>query len=73
MRIQYLLISPTRELCQQSYNVLLKLLNKLPDKERSIQAQRYCYCATGGSELEVDLAKIKEGICVLVGTVGRIR
>jgi superfamily II DNA/RNA helicase len=51
----------------------LKLLNKLPDKERSIQAQRYCYCATGGSELEVDLAKIKEGICVLVGTVGRIR
>jgi superfamily II DNA/RNA helicase len=28
---------------------------------------------TGGSELEEDLARIKEGVYVLVGTVGRLR
>jgi superfamily II DNA/RNA helicase len=49
------------------------MLKQLPDKKRSQIFSKYCHCATGGSELEEDLQKIKDGVYVLMGTVGRLR
>ena len=34
---------------------------------------KMCHCMTGGSELEEDLARAKEGVTWLFGTVGRLR
>lgn len=52
---------------------MTKLLKQLPDKKRSQVFLKYCHCATGGSEIDVDLQKIKQGVYVLMGTVGRLR
>lgn len=50
-KVKFLLVSPTRELCQQSYSTLVRLLDHLPSNERSEMYKKYCHCATGGSEL----------------------
>jgi superfamily II DNA/RNA helicase len=53
--------------------VLSKLITHLPDQQRAKTYLKYCHCATGGSDMNEDIQKIKESTLVLVGTVGRIR
>jgi superfamily II DNA/RNA helicase len=67
------LISPTRELCQQTYSVLLKLLRALPDQKKVSNYEKYCHCVTGGNDLQEDISKVRGKTIVLMGTVGRIR
>ena len=47
--IKFVVISPTRELCNQTYSVINKLLKALPDKSKSDLYLKYIRCATGGN------------------------
>ena len=47
--IKYLVLNPTRELCQQTYAVLKKILNNLPDKRRAQEYLSCVKCVTGGN------------------------
>jgi superfamily II DNA/RNA helicase len=71
--VKFMVLSPTRELSQQTYGVLKKLLDHLPDKIRATQYLSYVKCATGGNELKVDIGEVSENTVVLIGTIGRIR
>ncbi len=73
VKIKFLLISPTRQLCQQSYFTLQRLLDHLPNQERRQAYKKYCLCATGGTQLDEDIKSINNGVYVLFGTVGRLR
>lgn len=70
--IKFMVLSPTRELCQQTYSVAKKLLESLPDKDRGKLYLSYLKCATGGNELKFDIAEADKAY-VLIGTVGRIK
>ena len=64
LKIQALIIAPTRELARQIFNVVNKLGLYLKVKVH--------LCIGGVSVLE-DKKKIKEGVHIIVGTPGRIR
>lgn len=53
--VKYVVISPTRELCQQTYSVAKKLLENMPDKKKIQQYLQHIKCATGGNDLKVDI------------------
>ena len=65
-KVYALILSPTRELANQIFNVLNQLLNTTESKITSI-------LLTGGHDIAVDLKKYCEsGGNIVVGTVGRI-
>ena len=71
---QFVVLSPTREIAQQSYNLLCLLISHIDDS-----LLKYFICTTGGTvTLEENLRMIREdleetGFLVWFGTVGRIR
>ncbi len=60
---QALILSPTRELAQQTERVVRSLGSYLPIK--------ICYCV-GGTATSVDVQALREGAQVVIGTPGRI-
>lgn len=59
-----IIISPTRELSSQIYNVALPFVLTLPNFKSIL--------LVGGGEVKADLKKIEEGANLLVGTPGRL-
>lgn len=60
-----IIISPTRELSSQIYNVALPFISTLPNVKPML--------LVGGGEVKADLKKIEEdGANVLIGTPGRL-
>jgi ATP-dependent RNA helicase DDX55/SPB4 len=59
-----IIISPTRELSSQIYNVALPFVSTLPNFKSIL--------LVGGGEVKADLKKIEEGANLLVGTPGRL-
>ncbi|KAG0146984.1 hypothetical protein CROQUDRAFT_656622 [Cronartium quercuum f. sp. fusiforme G11] len=60
---QALILAPTRELAQQIQKVLVALGDYL-----NIE----CYAAVGGTSVREGMAKLQEGVHVIVGTPGRV-
>lgn len=60
---QALVLAPTRELAQQIQKVLVALGDYL-----NIE----CYAAVGGTSVREGMAKLQEGVHVIVGTPGRV-
>jgi len=67
---QVIVLSPTRELAQQTEKVVTALGShiKTSDTEEGV---RVC-CATGGSPVEADRRALRDGAQFIVGTPGRI-
>jgi translation initiation factor 4A len=61
--VQVLIISPVRELAEQTTKVAIALGQRMDIK---------VHCATGGKPVQDDIRMIKTGVHVLVGTPGRI-
>lgn len=64
----FLILAPTRELCQQSHQLLISLLQHMNSPYSEQVA-----CATGGRPLQDDLVRCDKSVLVLMGTVGRVR
>jgi RecG-like helicase len=60
---QALLLSPTRELAQQTYSVLSAL---------NYYLRLSCHLFIGGSQMAADLKALRDGVHIAVGTPGRI-
>jgi len=60
---QALILAPTRELAQQIQKVVLALGDYLSAK---------CHSCIGGTRVRDDIAKLQEGVHVVVGTPGRV-
>ncbi len=50
-----MILSPTRELCQQTYAVIKKVLENIPDKNRGRLYLAHVKCVTGGNDLNFDV------------------
>lgn len=59
-----IIISPTRELSSQIYNVAQPFISTLPNLKSML--------LVGGGEVKADLKKIEDGANLLVGTPGRL-
>lgn len=59
-----IIISPTRELSTQIYNVALPFISTLSNIKPML--------LVGGGEVKADLKKIEDGANVLIGTPGRL-
>lgn len=66
MGFQGLIITPTRELADQIYNLTLSLNNILDNKSQIKVA-----LLIGGLPLDQDLAKFRQGVDLIIGTTGR--
>lgn len=64
LKTQALILSPTRELSEQSFKVVESIGMYLKVK---------AHLCTGGTKVLVDKQKLKEGCHVVVGTPGRVR
>ena len=60
---QALILAPTREVAQQLQMVVLALGNYMSIK---------CHACVGGTNVREDVAKLQEGVHVVVGTPGRL-
>uniref|UniRef100_A0A6A7GDQ5 RNA helicase n=1 Tax=Hirondellea gigas TaxID=1518452 RepID=A0A6A7GDQ5_9CRUS len=60
---QVLILAPTRELAQQTQNVVLSLGDAL---------NIICHACVGGTDLREDMVRLKNGVQVVVGTPGRV-
>lgn len=60
---QVLVLSPTRELAQQTFNVASAISSYMGVK---------CYCATGGPNVNQDIDAFRNGAQFIIGTPGRI-
>ena len=60
---QALILAPTRELAQQIQKVVIALGDYM-----SIE----CHACVGGTNVREDMAKLQEGVHVVVGTPGRV-
>lgn len=60
---QVLVLSPTRELAQQTYTVASAISSYIPAK---------CYCAVGGPNINQDIDALRNGAQFIIGTPGRI-
>jgi superfamily II DNA/RNA helicase len=60
---QVLLLSPTRELAQQTYSVLSAI---------NYYLRLSCHLFIGGSQMAADLKSLRDGVQIAVGTPGRI-
>ena len=65
-KTQALVLSPTRELAQQTYGVISQIGEYL-SKEVA-----FCYTFIGGAPIQDDIKKITKGVMVAIGTPGRI-
>lgn len=63
---QALVLSPTRELAQQTYDVMSVLGEYLSD------GQPFCHLFVGGTKVADDVRKLQAGTMVAVGTPGRV-
>eukprot|EP00479_Gromia_sphaerica_P000975 TRINITY_DN11131_c0_g1_i1.p1 TRINITY_DN11131_c0_g1~~TRINITY_DN11131_c0_g1_i1.p1 ORF type:complete len:188 (+),score=44.16 TRINITY_DN11131_c0_g1_i1:228-791(+) len=61
--IQALVLSPTRELAEQSRNVMLAFGEHMQAK---------CHCCIGGKPIPEDLRALEAGVQVVSGTPGRV-
>ena len=64
--LQALILSPTRELAQQTHAVISTLGDYLSG------GQPFCHTFVGGTKVQDDLRKLQAGVIVAVGTPGRI-
>jgi translation initiation factor 4A len=64
--LQALVLSPTRELAQQTHAVISSLGDFLAE------SQPFCQTFVGGTKVQDDLRKLQAGVIVAVGTPGRI-
>lgn len=62
--VQAVVVSPTRELAQQTHDVMKEL--------GSFASERPCSLFTGGTRVVEDAAKLQAGTAVAVGTPGRL-
>jgi translation initiation factor 4A len=63
---QALVLSPTRELAQQTYDVIRHIGEYLGDCDTAVQTY------FGGTRVQEDLKKLQAGVIVAVGTPGRV-
>lgn len=63
LECQVLILAPTRELAQQIQRVVLALGDYL---------KVVCHACVGGTDVREDMAKLKEGVHMVVGTPGRV-
>jgi translation initiation factor 4A len=64
--MQGLVLSPTRELAQQTHQVISQIGEYLAD------GQAFCHTFIGGTRVQEDLKKVQAGVIVAVGTPGRV-
>lgn len=64
--LQALVLSPTRELATQTYDVISALGDYLAE------GHMFCHTFVGGTRVQDDIRKIQAGIIVAVGTPGRV-
>ena len=64
--LQGLVLSPTRELAQQTHQVISQIGEYLAD------GQAFCHTFIGGTRVQEDLKKVQAGVIVAVGTPGRV-
>lgn len=64
----FLVLSPTRELCIQTHQLLIALLQHMKSP-----FEEYAICTTGGKSVEEDLEKCQKSVLVMIGTVGRVK
>jgi translation initiation factor 4A len=65
---QILVLSPTRELAVQTYEVINKFGTYLAEESNP----SFCQTFVGGTNVRNDIKKLKDGAIVLVGTPGRV-
>jgi len=63
---QALILSPTRELAQQTQEVTARIGNYLAENTP------FCHTFVGGTRVQDDIAKLSAGVAVAVGTPGRV-
>jgi translation initiation factor 4A len=61
--VQAILLAPTRELAEQTFKVVLALGEYLGVK---------AYCCVGGTKVRDDIATLRDGVQIVVGTPGRV-
>eukprot|EP00388_Colpodella_angusta_P037059 GDKK01040581.1.p1 GENE.GDKK01040581.1~~GDKK01040581.1.p1 ORF type:complete len:417 (-),score=121.13 GDKK01040581.1:158-1321(-) len=64
--LQALVLSPTRELANQTHEVISQLGDYLAEQHM------FCHTFVGGTRVQDDIRKIQAGIIVAVGTPGRV-
>jgi translation initiation factor 4A len=64
--LQGLILSPTRELAQQTHQVISQIGEYLSD------STTFCHTFVGGTRVQEDLKKLQAGVIVAVGTPGRV-
>ena len=64
--LQGLVLSPTRELAQQTHQVISQIGEYLSE------SQQFCHTFVGGTRVQEDLKKLQAGVIVAVGTPGRV-
>lgn len=64
--LQGLVLSPTRELAQQTHSVISAIGEYLSD------SNTFCHTFVGGTRVQEDLKKLQAGVIVAVGTPGRV-
>lgn len=64
--LQGLVLSPTRELAQQTHSVISQIGEYLAD------GAPFCHTFIGGTRVQEDLKKLQAGVIVAVGTPGRV-
>lgn len=65
-QLQGLVLSPTRELAQQTHQVVSQI------GEYVSESQTFCHTFVGGTRVQEDLKKLQAGVVVAVGTPGRV-
>ena len=65
-QVQAVITAPTRELANQIYHEILKIVNQ--DEERSLSAR----CYIGGTDKQRDIDRLRHQPHIVVGTPGRI-
>lgn len=64
--LQGLVLSPTRELAQQTHTVISAIGDYLSE------GSAFCHTFVGGTRVQEDLKKLQAGVVVAVGTPGRV-
>jgi len=64
--LQALILSPTRELAQQTHQVVSQIGEYLSE------STPFCHTFVGGTRVQEDLKKVQVGVLVAVGTPGRV-
>merc|ERR1712000_167586 len=65
--VQSLVLSPTRELAQQTHSVISQIGDYLAEG-----TTHFCHTFVGGTRVQEDLKKLMSGCIVAVGTPGRV-